>query len=99
MSNVRPIMNGKAQRPIGLLLLVLSIFMIYHSIQTLNGQIPFPQECHYKKLFCELENMLFEQGGDFSVGMIRLAFSLFLFVIGYIMATVKPNPTVKRDAP
>lgn len=92
-------MNGKAQRPIGLLLLVLSVFMIYHSIQILNGEITFPLECHYKKLFCELENMLFEQGGDFPVGMLRLAFSLFLFVIAYMMVTVKPNPTVKRDAP
>ena len=72
---------------VGMLLILLGIGMTYQSAQIIHGEVPYPKDCHYKRVLCELENLIFEQGGYFAVGMENMAFGLLIALIGYVALT------------
>lgn len=80
-------MSNWERKILGVLVALLGAGMLHRSIQIIHGEIPYPTECHYKRLFCELTNLIFEQGGYFTVGMINMAFSLFIIVLGIAFFT------------
>jgi len=69
----------------GTLVILLSLGMIYHSNQIIQGEVLYPLECSRRRLICELTNLIFAQGGYFAVGMIHLAFSAFILGCGYVL--------------
>lgn len=80
-------MSNWDKKIVGVLLILLGIGMAYYSAQVIHGEVPYPKDCHYKRVFCGLENLIFEQGGYFAIGMVNMAFSLLTALIGYVAFT------------
>ena len=82
-------MSNVDKKIAGILVILLSLGMIYHSIQIIHGEVSYPVECTRRRLLCELTNFIFAQGGYFGIGMLHLAFSLFIFGCGYVLLVDK----------
>lgn len=82
-------MSNVDKRIAGILVILLSLGMIYHSIEIIHGEVLYPVECTRRRLFCELTNLIFAQGGYFGIGVLHLAFSAFILGCGYVLLVDK----------